>query len=169
MTRSPTPPLCDAYQAHFLQTSPSRTTMNTWKRNTAEVVKILIDINVILDTLQKREPFYGASAEVLAHAETGQVEGLIAAHTLTTLFYLIAKDKSAEIARVTITDLLQFLSVAMVDQENALNLPYNDFEDAVQMIAAVQSGAQYLITRNPQDFKAGPLPTLLPVEFLTLL
>jgi predicted nucleic acid-binding protein len=134
--------------------------------------KVLIDLNLVLDVLQKREPFYAASAGVLACAETGLVEGLVAAHTLTTLFYLVAKDQSAERARVALTELLQFLSVAPVDQaaiEQALNLPYPDFEDAVQMMAAVQAGAQYLVTRNVQDYRAGPLPVLQPAELLALL
>ncbi len=134
-------------------------------------LKVLIDLNLILDTLQKWEPFYAASARVLACAETGLIEGVVAAHTMTTLFYLIAKDQSAENARVAITELLQFLSVATVDHttiEQALNLPYQDYEDAVQMMAAVQDGAQYLVTRNVQDYKAGPLPALQPVELLAL-
>jgi len=66
---------------------------------------------------------------------------------VTTLFHLIAKDKSPEQARVTLTSLLQFLKIAPVDQntiEQALNLPYRDFEDAVQMIAALQVNADYL-------------------------
>ena len=137
----------------------------------AESLKVLIDLNLILDVLQKREPFYTTSARVLACAETGLIEGLIAAHTLTTLFYLIAKDQSANRARVILTNLLQFLSIAMVDQfviEQALNLPYRDFEDAVQMMAAVEAGAHYLVTRNIQDYKAGPLPALQPAELLTL-
>jgi predicted nucleic acid-binding protein len=137
----------------------------------AAKLRVLIDLNLILDTLQKREPFYPTSARVLACAETGMIEGLVAAHTLTTLFYLVAKDHSAEQARVTLTELLQFLSVASVDQstiEGALNLPYRDFEDAVQMMAAVQAGAQYVATRNLQDYKAGPLPALQPAELLAL-
>jgi hypothetical protein len=41
----------------------------------------LIDLNLVLDVLQKREAFHAASAGVLACAETGPVEGLVAAHT----------------------------------------------------------------------------------------
>ena len=90
---------------------------------------------------------------------------------MTTLFYLIAKDQSADQARVILTNLLQFLSIAKVDQiiiEQALNLPYQDFEDAVQMMAAVQADAQYLVTRNIKDYKSGPLPALQPAELLVL-
>jgi predicted nucleic acid-binding protein len=138
----------------------------------AAPVKILIDLNIILDALQRREPFFADSARLLAHAELGHVTGLVAAHSWTTLFYLYAKDQSANRARVHLTDLLQFLAVATVDQaviEQALNLPYRDFEDAIQMMAAVRAGADYLLTRNVQDYKAGPLPVLQPVEMLTLL
>ena len=138
----------------------------------ASKFRVLIDLNLLLDTLQQREPFYVASAQVLAYAETGLIEGLVAAHTMTTLFYLIVKDRSAKMARVAFTDLLRFLSVAAVDHttvEQALNLPYSDFEDAVQMMAAVQAGAQYVVTRNIRDYKAGPLPALQPAELLAML
>lgn len=136
------------------------------------VIKVLIDLNVILDVLQKREPFYATSARALAAAEIDQIKGFVAAHSLTTLFYLISKDQSEQVARIMLTELLQLLSVAQVDQttiEQALNLPYKDFEDAVQMISAVQVGAQYLVTRNIKDYKSGPLPVIQPAELLTLL
>jgi predicted nucleic acid-binding protein len=134
--------------------------------------RILIDANVVLDVLQKREPFYAFSAQVLACVEVGQVEGALAAHTWTTLYYLVSRGGSPAQARTTLSDLLQFLAVAPVDQavmQQALSLPYRDLEDAVQMAAAVQYGAHYVVTRNVQDYAAGPLPALTPVEFLALL
>jgi predicted nucleic acid-binding protein len=148
------------------------TIINTWKKSMAAKLQVLIDLNVILDVLQRREPFYEMSASVLANIETGQVVGWVAAHSLTTLFYLLAKHHSANHARVALTEILNLLSVAAVDQtviEQALNLPYQDFEDAVQMMAAVQTGADYVITRNPRDYKEGPLPALMPAELLALL
>ena len=135
-------------------------------------LQVLIDLNVILDVLQRREPFFAASTQVLASAETGQIEGWIAAHSVTTLFYLLAKDRSAQLARVAISDLLTILSVAAVDQaviEQALSLPYDDFEDAVQMMAAARLGADYLVSRNVANYKEGPLPVLQPAELLALL
>ena len=133
---------------------------------------ILIDINILLDVLQKREPFYETSAHLLASVETGQVKGYVAAHSITTLFYLIKKDRSAADARATITNLLQFINIAPVDQntiEQALNLDYRDFEDAVQMISAVQCKADCLITRNIKDYQPALLPVMAPVDFLSTL
>ena len=130
---------------------------------------VLIDINILLDVLQMREPFYEASARLLALVETGQVKGYIAAHSITTLFYLIQKDQSSAQARANITSLLQFLEIAPVDQntiEQALNLDYQDFEDAVQMISALQCKAEYLITRNVADYQPALLPVIQPVDFL---
>jgi len=135
----------------------------------ADSPTVLIDINILLDVLQMREPFYDASARLLALVETGRVKGFIAAHSITTLFYLIQKDQSSAQARANITNLLQFLKIAPVDQhtiEQALNLDYRDFEDAVQMISALQCKAEYLITRNITDYQPALLPVIRPVDFL---
>jgi len=130
---------------------------------------VLFDLNVILDVLQKREPFYDASAQLLAFAERGRINGYVAAHNMTTLYYLLEKDKSSGEARAVITTLLQFLQIAPVDQatiEQALGLDYQDFEDAVTMIAAVLCKAEMLLTRNDKDFSPALIPVIKPVDFL---
>jgi predicted nucleic acid-binding protein len=135
-------------------------------------LQVLFDLNIILDVLQERQDFYDFSARLLAYAETGVIQGWLAAHSITTLFYLIAKDQSPEQARVTLTSILQFLKIAPVDQntiEQALNLPYRDFEDAVQMIAALQIHADYLLTRNVRDYQPAPMEVVQPVELLAVI
>jgi predicted nucleic acid-binding protein len=130
---------------------------------------VLIDLNILLDVLQKREPFYEISVHLLASIETGRVRGYVATHSITTLFYLIKKDRSAAEARAMITNFLQFIKIAPIDQgtlEQALNLDYDDYEDAVQMISAMQCKADCLITRNVKDYQPALLPVLQPVEFL---
>ncbi len=133
---------------------------------------VLIDLNVILDVFGGREPFYEVSSKTLAAAEMGFVEGYVAAHTITTFYYILSKYRSSSIVHAQLIDLLQFLKVAPVDTsviEQALALPYKDFEDAVQMMAGVHAGVKYVVTRNPSDFKAGPLPVLSPGELLALI
>jgi len=138
----------------------------------ADELRILLDINLLLDVLQKREPFYATSAGVVAAAEKGRIIGFIAAHSITTLFYLIQKSQGGTGARSSITNLLQILRIAPVDQETieqALILVYADFEDAVQMMAAVRGRMDYLVTRNIRDFQPALLPVLQPVELLAVL
>ena len=137
-----------------------------------DACRALLDVNVILDVLQRRQPFYDDSAAVLAAAETGRLSGLVAAHSVTTLFYLLAKYGSAEQARVHVLDLLSVLGVAAVDGhvlEQALALPYRDLEDAVQMAAARRAGADYLVTQDRAGYAAGPLPARMPAALLALL
>jgi len=134
--------------------------------------RALLDVNVILDVMQQRRPFYDDSAAVLAAAEAGRLSGLVAAHSVTTLFYLLSKYGSSDQARVHTVDLLTVMEVAPVDRhviDDALALPYADLEDAVQMAAARRAGAGYLVTRDRTGYAAGPLPALTPAELLALL
>lgn len=132
-------------------------------------LRVLIDANVILDVLLDRKPHSDAAAQVLEYCQRNREHAFIAAHHVTTIFYLYAKDRNVETARVALLDLGRLLRVAAVDQgviDGALALPYSDFEDAVTMMAAVVAGADYVITRNPADFKYGPLPVLSAAELL---
>ena len=138
----------------------------------AKPLSVLIDLNIILDVLQQREPFYAASAGILAAAERGQIRAYLASHTLTTLFYLIAKDQSPGVAKTLIQEILTFIQVADVTQatiESALTFPMTDFEDAVQLATALQAKVDYLVTRNIKDYPETRLPVLAPAELLTYL
>jgi predicted nucleic acid-binding protein len=131
---------------------------------------VLIDLNILLDVFQKREPFYENSVRVLAIVESGLIKGYISAHSITTLYYLYQKGRSVSDAKAIITNILQFLLIAPTDQntiEQALNLDIKDFEDAVQMIAAIQCKADCLVTRNPKDFQPSLLPIMQPVDYLS--
>jgi hypothetical protein len=142
---------------------------STLKRKVAHKPTILIDLNILLDVLQKGEPFYEPSAGLLGEIESGRAHGYLAAHSFTTLFYLIQKGDSSARARATITNLLQFIKIAPVDQstiEQALNLDYRDFDDAVQLISAVQCKADCLAARNVKDYQPSLLPVMQPVDFL---
>ena len=133
---------------------------------------ILLDANVLLDVLAHREPFYEASAGVWAHVETGRAQGLVAAHCVTTLFYLIARHTNRSKTMAAIQDLLRVFSVAAIDQTviyQALSMDWRDLEDAIQACAATQAGAHYLVTRNPKDYPHSPVPVILPDEFLKLM
>ena len=55
---------------------------------------VLMDLNILLDVLQKRLPFYEKFCRPPGAVETGRVHGFIAAHSLTTLFYLFSKTKT---------------------------------------------------------------------------
>jgi len=49
-------------------------------------MKVLIDTNIVLDVLAKREPYYKNSAEILKLAETGKLTAFITANSVTDIF-----------------------------------------------------------------------------------
>ena len=56
-----------------------------------DLLTITVDINVVLDVFQKREPHDAASAQVVGLVESGTIRGIFPAHGLTTLYYLVRK------------------------------------------------------------------------------
>lgn len=138
----------------------------------SDVPVILIDVNVILDVLSRREPFFRDSAALLAACEAGRCRGVVAAHGVTTLAYLLRKHRGDAAARAGLASLRRIVGVAAVDAgviDYALTSHLRDFEDAVQMGAAVAAGAKYIATRDLKDFEGGPVPAAAPAELLPAL
>ncbi len=135
-------------------------------------MKLLLDINILLDVLLDREPWSDAASRLLSAVESGKAEGFVAPHTLPTINYIVAQSQDRKIARAAVADLLRILEVASIakaDFQRALELPLSDYEDALQAAAAVKIGADYLVTRNEKDFRAAPVPTADAPTVLALL
>ena len=138
----------------------------------ADKIRVLVDLNVIIDVMQNRQPFYEDSAGVVDAVARQEVVGWLPAHSVTTLFYVISRTRNRETAVQAVSSLLDSFTVAKVDDtviREALSLGWKDFEDAVQMAAAGTEDIDYLITRNIKDFQSGPVPVIQPAAFLVLL
>lgn len=130
---------------------------------------ILIDLNVLLDVLQKREPHYRASAAALEKVIRQEERGLLAAHAITTAHYLVSRYQNRKKADQVIEWLLKYFEIAAVGREelvNAQRLGWGDFEDAVVASAAKSAGCQAVVTRNVKDFRNSPVAALMPSEYL---
>lgn len=116
---------------------------------------LLLDTNVILDLVMRREPFVGPAKSLFLALEPPSLGAVISASAVTDIYYLIAKVKSPEMARTFLAELTQKVGIVPVNQEviySALASPMKDFEDAVQAFAAFYAGIDFLITRNTSDF-----------------
>ena len=132
----------------------------------------MIDLNVLLDVMQKREPHYGASAKILALIADRKVHGYLPSHCLTTLHYIIQKHADANTANKAIDWVLGKLRVQPENEREFLrarSLPMPDFEDAVVAAVAESSKCTSIITRNVTDFIKSPIPAITPEEFLITL
>jgi predicted nucleic acid-binding protein len=130
-------------------------------------LRVLFDTNVVLDLLLDRRPFSLDAARCFSRVEAGEIEGWLCGTTVTTLHYLIRKAVGAAKAREGISLLLFLFEIAPVNKtvlERALDLPFEDFEDAVLHESARLVNADVIITRNTADFKHSTIPVRLPGE-----
>jgi predicted nucleic acid-binding protein len=130
---------------------------------------ILIDLNVVLDVIQKRQPHYQASAQILDRVVKKEVVGVLAGHAVTTIHYLVSRYQTLKIANSTTDFLLNHFSVAAVGKDQLLrarSLNWPDFEDAVVESAAESHGCAQIVSRNVKDFKKSSLTVLTPEEYL---
>ena len=133
-------------------------------------MRILIDTNIILDIVQKQEPFFADSYQALRKAIETNVECLISASAATDIFYMLRRAfQSSQKAKERIEQLSQIFAFADVqgaDIQTALMRSMPDFEDAVVDAVAERSGASYILTRNIKDFAGSSVPAVTPAEFL---
>jgi len=132
----------------------------------------LVDTNVVLDVMLGREPYLLPSSAVLAAVETSRCAGLLSATTVTTIHYIAERQIGSAATLVKIANLLSLFGVAPVNQAvlgSALRLGMEDFEDAVLHEAAVQAGADCIVTRNVDDFGLARIPVYTPAQFLAAL
>ncbi len=132
----------------------------------------LIDTNVIVDVLTRRDPFFADSSGVLDRAERGDFMAWVCATTVTTVFYLVRRHLGVEETVERIKDLTAICAVAPVNRsviDAALHSHFTDFEDAVLHHSAVLAGADCIVTRNQVDFRDSTLLIYTPAQFLAAL
>ncbi len=133
------------------------------------MTKVLHDINVLLDVILDREPFYDESLAAIMRASRPDMRGFIAWHGLATAYYFARRGKSEAEALREVDRMLSWARVitsgdAETHRARALAMP--DFEDAMQAAAAEACGADWIITRDAAGFRGSPVPAISPGEFL---
>jgi predicted nucleic acid-binding protein len=133
---------------------------------------LLVDRNVVLDVLLRRELHLATSAAVWAAVERQCIAAMLPAHGVTTIFYLAAKALGREAARRVVSDLLLVFAVAPIDTivlRRAASTSLADFEDAVTAAAAEAAGCDFVVTRDPSGFAGSGVPAITPGERLAML
>ena len=135
-------------------------------------MKLLIDTNVVLDVLLRREPFSKTAAEVLNLTQRDDVQEYVSASAITDIYYIANKQmKDRDAVRDLLKRLLMIVSVAAVSEreiQNALNLAWGDFEDSVQYSVALLNEMDGIVTRNPSDYQEANIRIWLPEQALEL-
>lgn len=149
---------------------PSRQKKGVGGLRLKEKLSLVLDLNVLLDVVQRREPFYADSAAVLDMAFDGIIQAFVPTHVFTTFYYIVRKSSGKAIAESAVDHLLSGLEViptGIAELRRARSLAMDDFEDAVIACSAEAAGCAWIITRNAEDFSNSPVPAVTPTEFLT--
>jgi predicted nucleic acid-binding protein len=133
-------------------------------------MRALIDTNVILDVLLNRQEFLPASADVWIANERGLFEGFVSAITPVNVYYLArSSKKDKKVARQLVSTVLDAFQVCSVSQEDLrAAIPSNivDYEDAVQVVSALNVQVDVIVTRDLKDYVNSPIRVMNPAEFV---
>ena len=135
-------------------------------------MRLMIDTNLFLDVLTRREPFYADSKAVLELCESKKVMGFISASSVTDLFYLVRRAlHSTDLAYRALGSVLDIAKVLTVTNDDVLNaylIRAADFEDCLLAVCAKANQCDAIVTRNKKDFLNFGITLLAPGELLDL-
>ena len=134
---------------------------------------VLLDTNIILDIFLHRQPHDKDAVRIIAMSEKGKIHAFVSASAVTDIYFITRKELKAKDAAIELLrKLLKTIHVAAVsgtEIREALDLCWNDFEDSVQYLAGRAILAEYIITRNKDDFADSTIKALTPSEFLNII
>jgi hypothetical protein len=132
----------------------------------------LVDINIIIDDMAMREPFAKLSHDILTLCAQEKFIGYISSHTIPTAHYILRKQYSSIEVKNMLLYICEILNIAGYTKEQVVdalnNDGFSDFEDCLQMESAQTINADYIITRNINDFSGSPIPAISAEAFLKL-
>ena len=131
---------------------------------------LLINSDVLIDFLIAREPFTKNAKEIVKKAEEKTINAFLAPHSITNIYYVLRKQYSSSERKQHLLDLCRTIPVVKIEHEmiiNALvNTEFNDFEDCLQAECAGKVNADYIVTRNIEDYAHSKVPAILPENLL---
>ena len=129
-------------------------------------MKLALDTNILIDILQRREPYFANSYLVLLNAiENGDL-CMMPVSAMTDVAYILRKTPDVQAKLMNISTVLKLNDVTESDLEEAVSSSMKDFEDAFLAANARRHKADYIITRNISDYEHSPVKAISPDEFL---
>ncbi len=129
---------------------------------------LFLDTNIVMDLLEKREPYCNDAVRLFTMAYNRQASLVVSPMTYSTASYLLRKHGS-EGVRNLLSNFRRLSRVATTNErtvDDSLASQFADFEDAMQYYTALKAKADIIITRNGKDFANSKIPVMTAAEFL---
>jgi len=132
--------------------------------------KLLIDTNIVIDLLAKRDPGYADAAQIFSLGDKKQIQLSVSALTIANTNYLLLKLKPHNEVKSILRKFKLLVDVLSLD-DKIINLALNDtdfkdFEDRLQYFSAIENDQDIIITRNLKDYKNSKIPSMTAEQFL---
>jgi predicted nucleic acid-binding protein len=132
--------------------------------------RILLDTNIIIDLLAKREPWYNEAASLFSLADKKSVELYTSALSFANTNFILSRQLKPDQAKLVLRKLKLMVHVLdLTDKILELSLnndDFEDFEDAIQYFSALENEIEIIISRNLKDFSKSKLPVMIAEQFL---
>ncbi len=143
-----------------------------WQRQGMKNMIVLIDTNVALDFLTMRQLYYEDTRDVIRICAGDKAKRYIAFHSVPNIFYILRKSHSENDRRAMLEKLCCVLQVAAASHERVCDAieqaDFADLEDCLQEKCAKEVSADYIVTRNLEDFKNSQIKAISPREFVEM-
>ena len=130
-------------------------------------MRVLFDTNVVLDAILGRRPHALVAARLMEYVRQGQIDGVLCATTVTTIYYFISQQFSETESREHIRTLLDMFHIAPVRTDilqDALTSNLPDYEDAVIHEAAQRVDVGGIVARDARGFRNSDIRIYAPDE-----
>lgn len=120
----------------------------------------MLDTNIVIDHLNERDPFYLRARLLMIGGRVGEFDLWLSSSQMTDLIYILSEGgKPALLPRTLerLRGLRTFVNVypaSESDIDQMLATSWRDPEDALLFQAALRVKADYLVTRNAEDFES---------------
>ena len=103
--------------------------------------KVLVDINVILDFLNKRN-FFELAKQIMQLCINKKIHGYVCSHEITTLSYFLEKEMGNKNVNKVLEAIIDTFTIIAIDEDilkESLNSQIKDFEDAVIEVSSLKN------------------------------
>lgn len=137
-------------------------------------MRVLVDTNVFLDAILKREPFFEDSKDFFTYFKSHRHWLYVSSMSFRDIEYVLRKVEKDPIERKrTLTSIYSFIhkiiDIGADDVINDLFDDYKDFEDGLLIESAKRNMLDAIITNNKDDFLDADIPAFTPREVVDYL
>jgi predicted nucleic acid-binding protein len=133
-------------------------------------MKVFIDANILIATLNKEYPLFTWSSRLLSLHGNHSIQLFTSPLCLAISFYFASKKSGEKQAKQKIDLLCQHIGITLIDENitrHAITNPkVHDFEDGMEYYSALNQKCDHIITENKEDFYFSEIKVLGCEEFL---